>query len=386
MDEVKSSAKHAHDGNNSADGAEEADDRKAAPSGAVSSNPRVASASSNQEAQQEQPSHGNMPYKKDGRIFVARNSLNEQELIQEKAQARAALEQKTGAGQMPTQADRARERRTANRLSSFQSRKRRKDIISGLESVVQELHKSNTQKDTLIRQQQEQLEQLRQEKDRLQKLANEQALEIQGLLLKQTNHRSQESVAAVAAVGTEWPRAPSQGLQGTSSIGDSSLLGLLLSSNRNQQQQSSITPSPTVSEASLPPGNTAPGGVGQILAMLRRAQQEQEQVAPRPAVRANTDLERLLALLQSQKQQQQQASSSSSLLHYNNNNALPQLLLYAGPGALPPAVPLSSSSAAAVAEVGNSNCAGSMSVDQLLAYLRSSQQQQQHQQAAPGNR
>ncbi len=59
--------------------------------------------------------------------------------------------------------------------------KRRKDIISGLESVVDELHKTNVEKDKQIADQQEQLQQLQEENDRLRSLSKDQAGEIQSL-------------------------------------------------------------------------------------------------------------------------------------------------------------------------------------------------------------
>jgi hypothetical protein len=71
----------------------------------------------------------------DGKKYVEKGSLTEEVLIKAKLQL-----QKKGP---KTEHDKKEERRVANRLSAFQSRSRRKTIITGLQETVAELSKVN---------------------------------------------------------------------------------------------------------------------------------------------------------------------------------------------------------------------------------------------------
>jgi hypothetical protein len=177
-------------------------------------------------------------FKRDGRIFVARNSLSEQALIAEKERARAALEDKDPS--LITTADKEQERRTANRLSSFQSRKRRQDIIASLENIVTELHRTNVDKDKTIAHQQAEMQLLQQENTRLHQLAKDKDVEVQNLLLQRTN----TATAATTGSSSTNDAVP----VATAAVGIESMLATLFrlqnNNNNNSSQNNNITPSP----------------------------------------------------------------------------------------------------------------------------------------------
>ena len=113
-----------------------------------------------------------MRRRKDGRAFVQKNSLTEAKLIEarDKASAEGNWEE---------------ERRAANRLSSFQSRQRKKEIIQELEGVVTELSEHNKTQATTIKGQKDEILALRQENLRLQDLAQRREKELASLKMQQ---------------------------------------------------------------------------------------------------------------------------------------------------------------------------------------------------------
>jgi hypothetical protein len=89
-----------------------------------------------------------VPRRKNGRACVQRNSLNEDELIQarDQAKAKAKLGRSSEQEQVSQEDVQEEQRRAANRLYAFQSRQRCKGTIKSLEQVVKDLTAANEQK------------------------------------------------------------------------------------------------------------------------------------------------------------------------------------------------------------------------------------------------
>ena len=86
--------------------------------------------------------------RKTGKKYVQKNSLNEQELLQQRDEIRARIKNKE-TNQL-TEEEIAEDRRATNRLSAFQSRKRRKMIIEDLQKTVADLTRhGDAQKDEI---------------------------------------------------------------------------------------------------------------------------------------------------------------------------------------------------------------------------------------------
>ena len=80
--------------------------------------------------------------RKDGKSYVKKNSLSEAGLLNAGKKARSDLKRKAKTD--ATDQDRKDDRRTANRLSAFQSRQRRKMVIEDLQKTVGEQSKHNS--------------------------------------------------------------------------------------------------------------------------------------------------------------------------------------------------------------------------------------------------
>ena len=99
--------------------------------------------------------------RRDGRKYVKKYALNEDELIQQRDEIRARLKGKTP--REMTKEEFLEEQRAANRLSAFQSRKRRQNMIDELQSTVTELTETHQRNQEEIARLEEELEQLKEE-------------------------------------------------------------------------------------------------------------------------------------------------------------------------------------------------------------------------------
>lgn len=107
----------------------------------------------------------NQPVLKYGRVYVAKNSLVEEELIKARDAARARVQGKKR--EDATQQEKYEDRRAANRLASFQSRKRRKGNIDELEKTVAQLEAAGEDQHKEIEDQRERLQTVQMENERL---------------------------------------------------------------------------------------------------------------------------------------------------------------------------------------------------------------------------
>jgi hypothetical protein len=103
-------------------------------------------------------------FRADGKKYVGKNSLTEEELIKAKIQAR----EKTG--DSLTDDDKKEQRRAANRLSAFQSRQRRKIIIEDLQKTVAQISKDNANERKKVADLQAELESVKQENEMLRQM------------------------------------------------------------------------------------------------------------------------------------------------------------------------------------------------------------------------
>jgi hypothetical protein len=101
--------------------------------------------------------------RKDGRNYVQKNSLTEQEILSAREETRASVKRKNK--EEITEADRREDRRVANRLSAFQSRQRRKKTIEDLQKTVAEQSNHNADQAKRILDISQQLQIARQEGD-----------------------------------------------------------------------------------------------------------------------------------------------------------------------------------------------------------------------------
>ena len=103
--------------------------------------------------------------RKDGVMYVERNSLVESELKQEHEKIKSVIQNKPK--EDISEADFLEERRAANRLSAFQSRKRRKAMIDGLQKTVADLSSVNAKLHSTADDLQTELKRMREENDSL---------------------------------------------------------------------------------------------------------------------------------------------------------------------------------------------------------------------------
>jgi bZIP transcription factor len=104
--------------------------------------------------------------RKDGRMYVEKNSLDETSLLAAREEARIKLEKINELGDA-TEQDINEDRRAANRLSAFQSRKRRKGNVKALQSKVDALNAENNEQSQKIGDQQGELKAMLEENARL---------------------------------------------------------------------------------------------------------------------------------------------------------------------------------------------------------------------------
>lgn len=113
--------------------------------GTSSTTHAMASAGTKRKFEREDNQQEHIERRADGRRLVKRGSLNEAELIKAMRQVRSSRDKDS-----MTEDEKLEERRTANRLSAFQSRKRRLAVIDDLQKTVAQLSKDNSEQRTEI--------------------------------------------------------------------------------------------------------------------------------------------------------------------------------------------------------------------------------------------
>jgi hypothetical protein len=104
--------------------------------------------------------------RRDGRLYVEKNSLDESQLVVARDEARSQLQRLTDLGRA-TEDDVNKDKRAANRLSAFQSRKRRVNVLNDLEQKTTKLQNDNTEQASQISNQGEQIRRMTAENERL---------------------------------------------------------------------------------------------------------------------------------------------------------------------------------------------------------------------------
>jgi hypothetical protein len=104
--------------------------------------------------------------RRDGRLYVEKNSLNESQLVAGRDAARFELQRLTELGRA-TEDDIKKDKRAANRLSAFQSRKRRVGVLVDLEQKTSQLQNDNKEQASQISDQGAQIRLLTAENERL---------------------------------------------------------------------------------------------------------------------------------------------------------------------------------------------------------------------------
>jgi hypothetical protein len=118
--------------------------------------------------------------RKDGRLYIEKNSLDEQSLLAAREGARIKLEKINERGDA-TEQDINEDRRAANRLSAFQSRKRRKGNVKALQSQVADLSAESNEQAQKIGDQQGELKAVLEENARLRAQISDGGLRQEGI-------------------------------------------------------------------------------------------------------------------------------------------------------------------------------------------------------------
>jgi hypothetical protein len=146
------------------------------------SNPSVSNES--EESNEKESEESNPRTRSDGRAYVPKNSLSEEMLIAERDQAREVLRKKRKAE--ITAEDIARERKTSNRLSEFQSRQRRRKIVDDLKKTAQDQSEHSLAQAKQIIELQTELQAVRQENIALRRELELKTLQMQQQQQQQT--------------------------------------------------------------------------------------------------------------------------------------------------------------------------------------------------------